>query len=117
MNDAEKRNFIINVTKALKMLGVNIGARGYDYTKDALILIAESDALSRYGSIQLYQMVADKYSESSVSKVERSIRNFVSNAFNEGNSFYTKAIGITDKKPSNSHFLKAMSEYLKYNNV
>lgn len=117
MNEKKIYEYTAKVVKALKLLGVNIGTRGYDYIKDALIIIAKEDTLSKRGTMSLYQEVASKYNDSSAIKVERCIRNFVNNAFEEGNSFYSKAVGVTDKKPTNSHFLKAMSDYLKYNNV
>lgn len=116
MTEKENKNYSARVAKALKWLGVNIGTRGYEYTKEALILIESENALVRYGAIQMYQIIAEKYG-STPTRVERCIRNFVNNAYVEGNSFFTKAIGASSKKPNNSHFLKAMSEYLKYNDV
>lgn len=117
MNETEIRRYSASVAKALKMFGVNIGTRGYDYIKDALLLIAKEDALSKYGAIQLYQTIAEKYNDATPVRVERCMRHFVDNAYNEGNSFFTRAIGVTNKKPTNTHFLKAMSEYLKYNDI
>lgn len=117
MNETEIKKYGAAVAKALKMFGVNIGTRGYDYTKDALILIASDDALSKYGAIQLYQTIAEKYNDATYARVERCIRHFVDNAYSKGNSFFSRVIGVTAKKPTNTHFLKAMSEYLKYNDI
>lgn len=116
MNEAEIKDYSAKAAKAMKWFGVNLGTRGYDYTKEALVLIESEGALTKYGAIQMYQIIAEKYG-STASKVERCIRHFISNAFIEGTAFYTKSIGITQKKPTNSHFLKVLSDYLKYNEV
>lgn len=116
MNETEIKDYISKAAKVMKWFGVNIGTMGYDYIKEALILIASENALTKYGTVQLYQIIAEKFG-STTNRVERCIRHFVDKAYTEGTSFYTKAIGVTNKKPTNSHFLKALSEYLKYNDV
>ena len=116
MNETETKNYCGKVSKAMKYFGVDLGGKGYDYIKEAMLLIENENALSKYGTTMLYRRIAENHGSTGYA-VERCIRHFVGNAYNAGTSFFTKAIGAADAKPTNSHFLKALSEYLKYNDV
>lgn len=55
MNETEIKNYSAKAAKAMKWFGVNLGTRGYDYTKEALVLIESEDVLTKYGAIHMYR--------------------------------------------------------------
>lgn len=101
--------------RVLNSLEINIGVKGYDYIKEALNLITFERGLAG-GVITLYEKVAVKFNTTQP-RVERAIRHFVEVAFSQNSDIFKKIFGNVSQKPTNSHFLKALSEYIKYESV
>lgn len=101
--------------RVLNSLEINIGVKGYDYIKEALNLITFERGSSG-GVITLYEKIAADF-DTTYTRVERAIRHFVETAYNQNSATFKKIFGNGSPKPTNSHFLKALSEYIKYESV
>lgn len=115
MNPEFKKEFNSKSYEILKALEVNMGMKGYDYIKEALNLIVFDRGLAG-GVISLYERIAVRFN-STPSRVERAIRHFIEAAYYQSSNMFKKIVGNTSQKPANGHFLKALSEYIKYEGV
>ena len=115
--------FGISVPELLLQLGVPANLSGYRYLCDAIPIAA---AITEPGKIKtnIYQVIADKWG-STVSRVERAIRNAVEVAFDRGNyealeQCFKSGYSAMKGKPTNAEFMFGVAAYmqrLNYGNV
>ena len=110
-NTAEQK-----VVEALFKIGVPEHCIGYGLLKTAIILVIQDKSLIENMMSGLYPAIANKHS-STVSRVERNIRNVIQIIWNRGNIDYLSDIfgnTIHSRKgtPNNSHFIATVANII-----
>ncbi len=105
------------VTDLLHKIGIPAHFKGYNYLRDAVLLVLEDDGLFG-GSLtkELYPRLADRY-KTTPGGVEAAIRNAVITAWDYGNrAFLEELTGRTSKGrfPTNSLIIAKLADQLKY---
>ncbi|WP_425061373.1 sporulation transcription factor Spo0A [Sporomusa carbonis] len=107
----------VEVTNIIREIGIPAHIKGYQYLRDAIMMIvAEVELLGAVTKV-LYPMIAEKYS-TTPSRVERAIRHAIEVAWNRGNiEMINKLFGYTIKldkgKPTNSEFMAMIADKLR----
>jgi len=107
----------VEVTNVIREIGIPAHIKGYQYLRDAIMMIvAEVELLGAVTKV-LYPMIAEKYS-TTPSRVERAIRHAIEVAWNRGNiEMINKLFGYTIKldkgKPTNSEFMAMIADKLR----
>jgi two-component system response regulator (stage 0 sporulation protein A) len=78
------RNLDVEVTNLIHQMGVPAHVRGYQYLRDAIIMVIGEMGLLGAVTKELYPMIAEKY-ETTPSRVERAIRHAIELAWDRGN--------------------------------
>lgn len=103
----------------LKELGVPTHIKGYYYTITAVLLCIEDSNYMDAITKELYPTIAKKYNTTG-SRVERAIRHAVEVIWLNGNidlqeKMFSYSISAAKGKPTNSHFITTLAEYVKIN--
>ena len=107
----------VEVTNIIREIGIPAHIKGYQYLRDAIMMIiAEVELLGAVTKV-LYPMIAEKYS-TTPSRVERAIRHAIEVAWGRGNiDMINKLFGYTVKldkgKPTNSEFMAMIADKLR----
>lgn len=107
----------VEVTNIIREIGIPAHIKGYQYLRDAIMMIiAEMELLGAVTKV-LYPMIAEKYS-TTPSRVERAIRHAIEVAWNRGNiEMINRIFGYTVKlekgKPTNSEFMAMIADKLR----
>lgn len=107
----------VEVTNIIREIGIPAHIKGYQYLREAIMMIiAEMELLGAVTKV-LYPMIADKYA-TTPSRVERAIRHAIEVAWNRGNmDMINKLFGYTIKlekgKPTNSEFMAMIADKLR----
>jgi two-component system response regulator (stage 0 sporulation protein A) len=114
---AKSRNLELEVTKVIHQMGVPAHIKGYQYLRDAIIMVTEEISLIGAVTKELYPMVADKHN-TTASRVERAIRHAVELAWDRGNvdmmnKYFGYTINIERGKPTNSEFIAMVADKLR----
>jgi len=110
----------LEVTSIIREIGVPAHIKGYQYLRDAIMMIvAEVEILGAVTKV-LYPMIAEKYN-TTPSRVERAIRHAIEVAWNRGNlDVINRLFGYTVKiekgKPTNSEFMAMIADKLRMDN-
>lgn len=113
----KSRPMDVEVTNIIREIGIPAHIKGYQYLRDAIMMIvAEVELLGAVTKV-LYPMIAEKYS-TTPSRVERAIRHAIEVAWNRGNiEMINKLFGYTIKldkgKPTNSEFMAMIADKLR----
>lgn len=113
----KSRPIDVEVTNIIREIGIPAHIKGYQYLRDAIMMIvAEVELLGAVTKV-LYPMIAEKYS-TTPSRVERAIRHAIEVAWNRGNiEMINKIFGYTIKldkgKPTNSEFMAMIADKLR----
>lgn len=105
------------VTSIMHELGIPAHIKGYQYLRDAIIMVADRvDLLSRVTK-ELYPAIASKYS-TTPSRVERAIRHAIEVAWDRGNiesidKIFSHTISKEKGKPTNSEFIAMVADRLR----
>lgn len=107
----------IEVTNIIREIGIPAHIKGYQYLRDAIMMIINEMELLGAVTKVLYPMIASKYS-TTPSRVERAIRHAIEVAWNRGNmEMINKLFGYTIKlekgKPTNSEFMAMIADKLR----
>lgn len=111
------RSVDIEVTNIIREIGVPAHIKGYQYLREAIIMIIhDMDILGSVTKV-LYPRLAEKYS-TTPSRVERAIRHAIEVAWNRGNmDMINRVFGYTIKiekgKPTNSEFMAMIADKLR----
>lgn len=107
----------VEVTNIIREIGIPAHIKGYQYLRDAIMMIVnEIDLLGAVTKV-LYPLIAEKYA-TTPSRVERAIRHAIEVAWGRGNSdMLNRIFGYTIKldkgKPTNSEFMAMIADKLR----
>lgn len=107
----------VNVTNIIHEVGVPAHIKGYQYLREAIIMVIEDNDLINSITKQLYPSVAKAYNTTS-SRVERAIRHAIEVAWDRGdtdtlNKFFGFTINNCKGKPTNSEFIAMIADKLR----
>ncbi len=106
-----------NITMYIQQLGVPAHIKGYQYIRDAIMMVIEDmDAINSITKF-LYPTVAKHYNTTS-SRVERAIRHAIEVAWDRGNpdilnDLFGYTILSTRGKPTNSEFIAMIADKIR----
>lgn len=111
------RNLDVEVTNLIHQMGVPAHVRGYQYLREAIILVIGEMGLLGAVTKELYPMIAEKYN-TTPSRVERAIRHAIELAWDRGNvelmnKFFGYTIDVERGKPTNSEFIAMVADRLR----
>jgi two-component system response regulator (stage 0 sporulation protein A) len=111
------RNMDVEVTKILHQMGIPAHIKGYQYLREAILLVIEDMNLLGAVTKELYPMIARKYM-TTPSRVERAIRHAIELAWDRGNvemmtKFFGYTINMERGKPTNSEFIAMVADKLR----
>jgi len=111
------RSMDVEVTNIIREIGIPAHIKGYQYLRDAIMMIINEIELLGAVTKVLYPMIAEKYS-TTPSRVERAIRHAIEVAWGRGNmEMINKIFGYTVKlekgKPTNSEFMAMIADKLR----
>lgn len=111
------RNFDVEVTNMIHQMGVPAHVRGYQYLREAIIMVINEMSLLGAVTKELYPMIAEKYN-TTPSRVERAIRHAIELAWDRGNvelmnKFFGYTIDVERGKPTNSEFIAMVADRLR----
>lgn len=114
---ASPKNLEVEVTKVIHEIGVPAHVKGYQYLRDAIMLVIEE--INYLGAVtkELYPTIAQKY-DTTPSRVERAIRHAIEVAWSRGqidtiDSLFGYTINIGKGKPTNSEFIAMVADKLR----
>lgn len=105
------------VTSAIHEVGIPAHIKGYEYLREAIMIVLDNRDMINSVTKELYPTVAKKYS-TSPSRVERAIRHAIEVAWNRGdtdtlNNIFGFTINQSKGKPTNSEFIAMISDNLR----
>ncbi|GAW92305.1 sporulation transcription factor Spo0A [Calderihabitans maritimus] len=111
------RNLDVEVTRIIHQMGVPAHIKGYQYLRDAILMVIEEVNLLGAVTKELYPMIAEKYN-TTPSRVERAIRHAIELAWDRGNvemmnKFFGYTINVERGKPTNSEFIAMIADKLR----
>jgi two-component system response regulator (stage 0 sporulation protein A) len=111
------KNMDLEVTNLIHQMGVPAHIKGYQYLRDAILLVINEVNLLGAVTKELYPLIAEKY-QTTPSRVERAIRHAIELAWDRGNvdmmnKFFGYTINIQRGKPTNSEFIAMVSDKLR----
>lgn len=111
------RNLDVEVTKIIHQIGVPAHVKGYQYLRDAILLVIEDMGLLGAVTKELYPMIARKY-QTTPSRVERAIRHAIELAWDRGNvdminRFFGYTVKMDKGKPTNSEFIAIIADRIR----
>ena len=118
-NGAEKRkeNLEALVTNIIHEVGVPAHIKGYQYLREAIIMVVEDIDVINQITKSLYPQIAKKFS-TTPSRVERAIRHAIEVAWGRGQqeaveNIFGYTISAAKGKPTNSEFIAMISDKLR----
>ena len=107
----------MEVTNIIREIGIPAHIKGYQYLRDAIMMIIIEVELLGAVTKVLYPLIAEKYM-TTPSRVERAIRHAIEVAWGRGNmDMINKIFGYTIKldkgKPTNSEFMAMIADKLR----
>ena len=111
-----ERNLQESITKTLHELGVPSNLKGYYYIREGILLMIDHKYMKKITKL-LYPEIAKKY-QSTVSRVERSIRHAIDISWNRGNwdlmeEIFGNSVDMEKAKPTNSLFMITIAERIR----
>ena len=111
------RSMDLEVTNLIHQMGVPAHIKGYQYLRDAILLVINEVSLLGAVTKELYPLIAEKY-QTTPSRVERAIRHAIELAWDRGNvdmmnKFFGYTINIQRGKPTNSEFIAMVADKLR----
>lgn len=109
----------VEVTSLLHDMGVPAHVKGYQYLRDAILMILDDVHLLSGITKDLYPKIAEKY-DTTPSRVERAIRHAIELAWGRGNidlmtEYFGYTINLEKGKPTNSEFIAMVSDRIRLN--
>lgn len=113
----EKRDLEVEVTNIMHEIGVPAHIKGYQYLRDAIMMVVNNLDVINSITKQLYPVIAKDYN-TTPSRVERAIRHAIEVAWNRGrveaiNSIFGYTINVGKGKPTNSEFIAMIADKLR----
>ncbi len=110
-------NIAVEVTSMMHQIGIPAHVKGYQYIRDAIIMVVGDVSLLGAVTKELYPAIAKKY-DTAPSRVERGIRHAIELAWERGHTETLKRIfgysmNIERQKPTNSEFIALLADKLR----
>jgi len=107
-------NLFSEVTTVMHQIGIPAHVKGYQYIREAILMVVEDVSLLGAVTKELYPDIAKKY-DSAPSRVERGIRHAIELAWERGHTETLKRIfgysmNIERQKPTNSEFIALLAD-------
>ncbi|MDD2555373.1 MAG: sporulation transcription factor Spo0A [Syntrophaceticus sp.] len=111
------RNLDVEVTNLMHQMGIPAHVRGYQYIRDAILMVIDEMGLLGAVTKELYPAIAEKYN-TTPSRVERAIRHAIELAWDRGNidlinKYFGYTIDVDRGKPTNSEFIAMVADRLR----
>ncbi len=114
---AEPRNLEVEVTSIMHEIGVPAHIKGYQYLRDAIMMVVKDlDVINSITKL-LYPSIAREYN-TTPSRVERAIRHAIEVAWSRGqvdtiDSLFGYTVNLGKGKPTNSEFIAMVADKLR----
>mgnify|MGYP000259150022 FL=1 len=114
---SEPKNLEVEVTNIMHEIGVPAHIKGYQYLRDAIIMVVKDlDVINSITKL-LYPSIAKEYN-TTPSRVERAIRHAIEVAWSRGqvdtiDSLFGYTINLGKGKPTNSEFIAMVADKLR----
>ncbi len=110
-------NLGAEVTNMMHQIGIPAHVKGYQYIRDAILMVVEDVSLLGAVTKELYPAIAKKYN-TAPSRVERGIRHAIELAWERGNietlkRIFGYSLNIERQKPTNSEFVALLADKLR----
>jgi two-component system, response regulator, stage 0 sporulation protein A len=110
-------NLVNEVTAMMHQMGIPAHVKGYQYIREAILMVVEDFSLLGGITKELYPGIAKKFN-TAPSRVERGIRHAIELAWERGQKDTLKRIfgysmNIESQKPTNSEFIAVIADKLK----
>ncbi|MEW6724377.1 MAG: sporulation transcription factor Spo0A [Bacillota bacterium] len=111
------RNVDIEVTSIIHKIGIPAHIKGYQYLREAIMMVINRIELLGAVTKELYPMIAIKY-KTTPSRVERAIRHAIEVAWNRAdldiiNDLFGYTVSVDRGKPTNSEFIAMVADKLR----
>ncbi len=111
------KNLDVAVTNIIHQMGVPAHIKGYQYLREAILMVIQEVNLLGAVTKELYPMIAQKFM-TTPSRVERAIRHAIELAWDRGNvemmnKFFGYTINLERGKPTNSEFIAMVADKLR----
>ncbi|KNY26758.1 sporulation transcription factor Spo0A [Pseudobacteroides cellulosolvens] len=111
------RNLEAEVTSIMHEIGVPAHIKGYQYLRDAIIMVVKDLDVINSITKQLYPSIAREYN-TTPSRVERAIRHAIEVAWSRGqvdtiDSLFGYTVNLGKGKPTNSEFIAMVADKLR----
>lgn len=115
--DFYNSNLQVSISKMLHDLGIPSHIKGYQFLRDAVKMLFDDPNMIGGITKELYPELANKYN-TTVSRVERSIRHAVEVSWNRGDidlmeKIFGHSVDIDRAKPTNSEFIVTIADKLR----
>ncbi len=115
--DFYNSNLQVSISKLLHDLGIPSHIKGYQFLRDAVKMLFDDPNIVGGITKELYPELANKYN-TTVSRVERSIRHAVEVSWNRGDlklmeNIFGHSVDIDRAKPTNSEFIATIADKLR----
>ena len=115
--DFYNSNLQVSISKLLHDLGIPSHIKGYQFLRDAVKMLFDDPNIVGGITKELYPELANKYN-TTVSRVERSIRHAVEVSWNRGDlklmeNIFGHSVDIDRAKPTNSEFIVTIADKLR----
>ena len=113
-NVGSEINLVSEVTTIMHQIGIPAHVKGYQYIRDAILMVVEDVSLLGAVTKELYPGIAKRHATAS-SRVERGIRHAIELAWERGQTDTLKRIfgysmNIERQKPTNSEFIALLAD-------
>lgn len=112
-----QRNLEVEVTNIMHEIGVPAHIKGYQYLRDAIMMVVKDLDIINSITKQLYPSIAREYN-TTPSRVERAIRHAIEVAWSRGqvetiDALFGYTVSIGKGKPTNSEFIAMVADKLR----
>ncbi len=116
-NKKNEENLEALVTNVIHEVGVPAHIKGYQYLREAIIMVVNNIDIINQITKQLYPEIADKYG-TTPSRVERAIRHAIEVAWGRGEpatveNIFGYTVSASKGKPTNSEFIAMIADKLR----
>lgn len=117
MNKKNQENLEALVTNVIHEIGVPAHIKGYQYLREAIMMVINDIDVINQITKQLYPEIAEKY-RTTPSRVERAIRHAIEVAWTRGKneaveSIFGYTVSAAKGKPTNSEFIAMIADKLR----
>lgn len=116
----EEQRIHVKIKELLQKVGLPPHLLGHKYLEEAIYVCYTDEKYGFYITKRLYPYIAKKF-ETTPTRVERAIRHSIEYAYTNGNFEILNQVFTGTRydqgKPTNSHAIAALTEYLKMHNV